>query len=67
MGKPRDHRQFLIYYARVLLLESAARRGKQVNNPFHWDLFAWAQKARREAAAAPRNEQLSMFGGAGDG
>ena len=57
---PAEHRAFLIYYAKVMLRESAARRGR---GAFHWTLFAWAQKARREAAAIDvRPRQRDLFG-----
>jgi len=53
-------RAFLIFYARVLLRECAARRG---SNDFYWMLFDGAQRARREVKALSRQpRQLRLFG-----
>lgn len=60
---PAERRAFLIYYAKVMLRESGARRASPVNNPFHWTLFDAAQRARREAAAIDvRPAQIDLFG-----
>lgn len=54
---PRRDREFLLYYARVLLREVRARRG----TAFAAHLLAWAGKARREALAV-RPAQGELFG-----
>jgi len=52
----RDH---CLHLARVYLRESAARRDSRANRNFHWQLFAWAQAARRRAAElAPQQREL---------
>jgi hypothetical protein len=57
---PAERRAFLIYYAKVMLRESAARRGR---GAFHWTLLEWAQKARRQAATIDlRPAQRDLFG-----
>lgn len=56
---PAERRALLLYYAKVTLRESAARRGR---GDFHWTLFAWAQEARRQAAAIDlRPAQRELF------
>lgn len=53
-GKDRD---FLLYYARVMLREASARRGQNVA----W-MLAGAARARREAMALPRTPpQMSLL------
>jgi hypothetical protein len=56
-------RDFLIQAARVYLHESACRRDSRVNRNFHWQLFAWAQDARRRAFApvVSTEPQLELF------
>ncbi|RWC25890.1 hypothetical protein [Mesorhizobium sp.] len=54
---PKQRRDFLIYYARVLLREAQARRGQNVD----W-MLAGAGRARREAMAIDvRPAQLALF------
>jgi hypothetical protein len=48
-------RTFQLHYARVLLCEARRRRHQ---GRFYWSLIAWAQKARREAAAIPVERDL---------
>jgi hypothetical protein len=55
-------RAFLIYYAKVLLRECAARRGS--SGAFYWILYCGAQRARREAAALSIKAQSDLFGAA---
>lgn len=47
---PAERRDFLLYYARVLLREARARR-RQGRHGFDHTLLDWAGNARREAAA----------------
>ncbi|MER8811439.1 hypothetical protein [Mesorhizobium sp. M0965] len=55
---PKQRREFLIYYAKVLLREARARRGQNVD----W-MLAGAARARREAASIDlRPAQLGLFG-----
>lgn len=54
-------RDFLIYYAKVLLREAAARRDSR--GGFHALLLNGAARARRDAYAL-RNPQLELFDGA---
>jgi hypothetical protein len=64
--KTLDDRQFQIHVARVHLAECARRRQHWPSRDFYWSLFAWAQKARRQAAAMPREPQqagLPLSGG----
>ena len=46
-------REFQIHVARVYLTEAARRRHQNV----YWTLIAWAQNARRRAAAVPATPQ----------
>lgn len=55
-----DDRAFLIHAAKVHLRECQLRRHSRVNRNFYWSLFAWAQRCRREAAAA-RPPQGELF------
>jgi len=54
-------RTFLIHFARVHLNECRARRHHPANRNFYWTLFASAQKARRQAAAAREIAQPDLF------
>ena len=59
--QPRRDRDFLLYYAGVMLREARARRGQNVA----WMINA-AAKATREAAALPREPiQANLFGRVG--
>lgn len=55
-----DDRAFLIHTAKVHLRECQLRRHSEVNRNFYWGLFAWAQRCRRDAAAA-RSPQGELF------
>lgn len=50
-------REFQIHVARVHLAECARRRRHWPSRDFYWSLFAWAQDARRRAAAISREPQ----------
>jgi hypothetical protein len=54
-------RAFLLHVARVHLAECARRRTGRVNRDFYWSLFAWAQNARRRAAALREPTQSGLF------
>lgn len=57
---PAEQREFLIYYAKVLLREARARRHQTA---FHASLIGWAAKARREASEIDlRPAQGELFG-----
>lgn len=56
---PAERREFLIFYARVSLRESRARR-LGGDPSFAGTLLGWAQKARRQAATI-RPQQGSLF------
>ncbi|MDE2472480.1 MAG: hypothetical protein KGL35_28075 [Bradyrhizobium sp.] len=47
-------RAFQIHFARVMLAEASRRRHQR----FYWTLIEWAQKARRDAMAMPRQPEL---------
>lgn len=54
-------RAFCIRVARVHLNECRARRHSRANRDFYWSLFAWAQRARRRAAASREPVQGGLF------
>jgi len=53
---------FQIHLAKVHLNECRARRHHPANRNFYWVLFAWAQAARRRAAALRAPAQGGLFG-----
>lgn len=58
---PQQQREFLIYYARVLLREAGARRARDPR--FSRTLAGWAANARAEVASIDvRPAQGKMFG-----
>lgn len=56
-----SERQFQIHMARVLLSDCRTRRHWPASRDFYWHQFAYAQAARRRAAAMVETTQGDLF------